>query len=269
MQADDYQRFGDRLQAGLALDNRVLGLVALGSMSGEPPLADNFSDHDFFVLSVPGAQEEMRTNLSWLPEAGQIALSYRETAHGVKAIYRSGHLIEFAIFDLQELELARVNRYRVLIDGSGHDVRGHVEERMRALRERTARENESRLPGLQWLAGQFITELLIGASRFLRGEKLAGRARVQEAVRDLLQLIARTVPAANEGALDSLDPLRRFEQVHPGLAAQIDLALAQPPPAAALLLLSLARRELGPRMTDFPETGARTVEEYLSGLLTR
>ena len=94
MQRDAYDRLTERLREGLAADARVLGLVALGSMSGEPPAPDEWSDHDFFVITRPGEQERMRTDLSWLPDAGQIALSYRETAHGVKVLYRSAHLLE-------------------------------------------------------------------------------------------------------------------------------------------------------------------------------
>src|SRR5207237_5609069 len=113
-----YDRFSERLHQRLAADERVLGLVALGSMSGEPA-PDEWSDHDFFVITRAGEQERMRTDLSWLADAGQIVLSYRETAHGVKVLYRNAHLLEFAVFDLEELSLARVNRYRTLLDRSG------------------------------------------------------------------------------------------------------------------------------------------------------
>src|SRR5437660_8165424 len=125
MERTAYDRFSERLHQRLAADERVLGLVALGSMSGEP-LPDEWSDHDFFVITRPGEQERMRTDLSWLPDAEAIAFSYRETAHGLKVFYSSAHLLEFAVFDFAELQLARVNRYRTLLD------RGGVEERMRA-----------------------------------------------------------------------------------------------------------------------------------------
>ena len=36
-------------------DPDVLGLVLLGSSSGEPPAPDAFSDHDLFVVTRPGA----------------------------------------------------------------------------------------------------------------------------------------------------------------------------------------------------------------------
>src|SRR5712692_1801052 len=103
MQPEEYRRFSERLREGLAGDDRVLGLVALGSMSGEPPGPDQWSDHDFFVISRPGEQERLRTDLSWLPDAEEIVFTYRDTPHGVKVFYRSAHLLEFAVFDLDEM----------------------------------------------------------------------------------------------------------------------------------------------------------------------
>ena len=100
MQRDAYHRLTERLREGLSAEARVLGLVALGSMSGDPPAPDEWSDHDFFVITRPGEQERMRTDLSWLPDAGQIALSYRETAHGVKVLYRSALPKETVFYNL-------------------------------------------------------------------------------------------------------------------------------------------------------------------------
>ncbi len=250
MHIDDYSRFSERLRERLEHDSRVLGLVALGSMSGEPPAPDQFSDHDFFVLTRSGEQERMRSDLSWLPDFEQIAHWYRETAHGVKVLYRSAHLLEFAVFDLAELELARVNRYRTLLD------RGGIEDRLRALRDRTARELSP--PDALWLSGQLITSLLIGADRYLRGERLAGRARLLESVRYLLQLLA-PAPA------DSLDPLRRFEQTFPALGRELNAALAQSVPEAAARLLEIARREL----PDFPDAAAQAVADHLASATVR
>ena len=114
-------------------DPEVLGLVLLGSTSGEPPAPDAFSDHDLFLVTRPGAQERFRTDLSWLPNSGDLVLSFRETAHGVRALDRTGHLVELAVFDLDELSLARVNRYTVALD------RADVRTRMAKVQQETAR----------------------------------------------------------------------------------------------------------------------------------
>ena len=230
MDRAQYDAFTGKLRASLDEDQRVLGLVALGSMSGEPPEPDAYSDHDFFLIVRSGEQEQMRNDLSWLPDAGEITLAFRETAHGVKAVYRSGHLLEFAVFDLEELQLARVNRYRTLLD------RGGIDERMRALRERTAREPK---PDRAWLWGQFLTALLVGAGRSRRGERLSGRSFLLAAARYLAQL------AGTAG--DSLDPLRRFEQTLPGLDADDALELLR---ASA-------------KLEGFPAEAARAIEPHL------
>jgi hypothetical protein len=257
MRRTDYDRFTADLREGLQADDRVLGLVALGSMSGEPPLPDAWSDHDFFVICRPGEQERLRTDLSWLPDAPEIVLAFRETAHGLKVLYGSGHLLEFAVFDLEELALARINRYHTLLDRAG------VEDHLRRLRERSAREVEERRPDTRWLAGQLVTALLVGAGRYLRGERLAGRAAVAGAAGHLVQLLARVLPSPG-GVLDSLDPLRRFEKAHPALGAEIDDALRRDPPDGALRLLELAMRELSPRIPDFPTGAARAVAARLT-----
>jgi len=133
---------------------------------------------------------------------------------------------------------------------------------MRGLRERSAAEAEQRRPDSRWLSGQLVTALLVGAGRYLRGERLAGRAALTAAAGHLAQLLSRARPAEH-GVPDSLDPLRRFERAHPGLGEEIDDALARPPPEAALLLLRLAQRELPDRLADFPVEGARAVERRL------
>jgi hypothetical protein len=69
---------------------------------------DEWSDHDFFVITPPGGQEALREDLSWLPRADRVALSFRETGHGLVVLYDDGHLLEFAVFELDELALAAI-----------------------------------------------------------------------------------------------------------------------------------------------------------------
>ena len=186
-------------------------------------------------------------------------LSYRETAHGVKALYEDGHLIEFAVFDPEELRVARVNRYRVLLD------RADIERRLSSVAAETAANPEGGA-GDAWLMGQLLTSLLTGTARFARGELLSGRAVVEtQAVRFLLILLARHGPSDRRGLLDGLDPFRRFERVHPELAREIGSLLRLEIPAAALGLLDLSRRELANRMPDFPARAADVVARRISG----
>jgi hypothetical protein len=50
MTLEEYQAFTDTLQRNLEQDDRVIGLVAAGSMAGEHHLPDRWSDHDFLVI---------------------------------------------------------------------------------------------------------------------------------------------------------------------------------------------------------------------------
>ena len=251
-----YADFTERLRARLAAEPDVLGLVALGSMSGEGAPPDAGSDHDFFVVVAPGAQERFRTDLGWLPDPGAVVLAFRETAHGLKAIYASGHLAEFAVFDPGELALARVNRYRVLLD------RADVGARMARVREATAAAPPA---DDRWELGQLLAALLVGAGRWRRGERLAGDHRIRsDALSHLLRLLAARVPADDPSAPDGLDPFRRVERAWPRIAAELRDALAADAPAAAAGLLRVARRELAGRV-ELPAAALDAVERALAG----
>jgi hypothetical protein len=144
-------------------------------------------------------------------------LWHRETAHGMKAIWDDGHLAELAVFDPIELRLARVNRYRVLLD------RADVAGQMRALREATAARGAAELPDERWVAGQFLGALLVGAGRAARGESLSGHVLVRSvALAHLLDLVRRHVPPAAGAVLDDLDPFRRVERGWPALDREIE-----------------------------------------------
>lgn len=259
MDTTEYQRFTEELRRRLEADDRVVGLVALGSMARRDYAPDVFSDHDFFVVTQPGAQEHFRTETGWVPEAGRLVLWMRETQHGVKALFESGHLLEFAVFSPEELPLARVNRYRVLLD------KGGVQETLAEVARQTARQG---VPDDGWLLGQFLTQLLIGAGRHARGERLSGHSRVkEEALRHLLRLLARHVRSEDATLLDDLDAVRRFERVFPRLGQELNAALGRETPQAALQLLDLAERELKEQLAaGFPAEAFTAARARLQAL---
>lgn len=256
MTPEAHRAFTARLVAHLGADPEVLGVVTLGSTSGLPPGPDAFSDHDFFAVVRTGAQERFRADLSWMPDPGEIALSFRETAHGLKVLYRSGHLAELAVFDLEELSLARVNRYAVPLD------RGGVAERMARVREASAASAAGReRPGEAWLAGQLLTNLVVGAGRWARGERLSGQVLVWSAVQHLVPLLRAGLPAEVAARLDDLDPFRRLEQALPEASAALDAALRLPVPAAARAILAVAAWA---RPEHFPAPACAAVEAALA-----
>jgi hypothetical protein len=253
-----YSRFTEELQRRIEADPRVVGLVALGSMAARDYLPDRWSDHDFFVIVHPGQQESFRNDRSWLPDAERIVLHLRETEHGLKVLYADGHLLEFAVFDLEELHLAQINRYRVLVDKDG--VTHHLEQIHAATLDQTRQSS----PTDSHLLGQFLTNLLVGVGRYQRGERLSGTQFVKSlALRHLIILLARHLPSENKARLDNLDPFRRFEVAFPALGAEIDNILLRETPLAATAVLALAQRELAHHLPEFPTEAVETVLQHL------
>lgn len=238
MEPEAYARFGDVLLQNCTERAEVLGIVALGSMAAVTHLPDRWSDHDFFVITTEGAQEAMRQDTTWLPDAASIAMHFRETAHGCKAIYDDGHLIEYAIFGPDELRVARVNDWRVLLD------REHVDQRMRELQKATTADISASRPPLQQLLGNFASNLIVASLRARRGERLSARVYLGYAVQHLARVIAQEIESEERSRLDSLDPMRRFELVYPNEASAIIPALMLREEDAALALLDIATQTL-------------------------
>jgi hypothetical protein len=260
MDAAGYAAFTTELTRGADADGRIRGLVALGSMAARDYVPDDFSDHDFFIVAWPGHAETLRQAPGWLPRAEDIAHAFRETAHGLKVVYRDGHLLEFAVFDLEELSFARVNRYRVLLDRDGA-----VTARMDAQATLTEEELQRTAPEDAWLFGQWLSQVLVGLGRHARGEGLSGRARLHEAARLFCVLLARHVPAPEASLLDGLDALRRVERVYPATGGELARAMEGDTPGLARTLLRLAERELS-HVPAYPRDGVAAVRARLDAV---
>jgi hypothetical protein len=222
---DDYRAYTDELRARLADDARVIGLVAVGSMADRDYAPDEWSDHDFFVITKPGEQEALRRDLSWLPDPDRIALSFRETEHGLKVIDDQGHMVEFAVFDREEIALAGVNRFRVLLD------RGGVGERVAAVRS-----NPRPSATDEFLFGMTVASALVAAGRGRRGELLSAAFFVTWTLKHLTALLLRVMPSDDASLLDEFDSLRRFERAHPALGAELAEIVRRAPTAVTSLI---------------------------------
>ena len=236
MDADAYVAFTERLIGWADANPEVRGLVALGSMAGKGRIADEWSDHDFWVVVDDGAAERLRTTQDWLPDPERIVLFYRETQHGVKAVYDDGHLVEPAIFEVEELSVTRANEYRVLVD------KMDLADQMEAIAASTHADTSTVHPTDEFLFGQFLTNLLVGTGRWARGEHESGRVFVtQHAVGHLLRLANRHRRAELPNSLDNLDPHRRLETAFPEFAQRLAAALTEEVPVAAEGLLAIGQ----------------------------
>ena len=257
MREEEYTKFIDDLTQNLERDPRVLGLIALGSMARQDYLPDIWSDHDFFVIVETGTQEDFRLDLKWLPDFENIAYHLLEKAYGVKVLYQDGHLLEFAIFDREELKIAKVNRYLVLLDQDG------IEQQLQTLKQNSAGQTSNPSED-NILFGMFITNLLVGVGRYKRGERLNGHEFVKlYAVADLLKLLEKYLPAPTKSLLDNFNPWRRFERVFPELGRELDSILSLAVPFAAKALLELAERELAIRLLDYPAQAVKIVLQQI------
>jgi hypothetical protein len=257
MDARAYQAFIERLSASLQQESDVVGLVLLGSTAGQSHLPDQWSDHDFFVITHPGVQEHFRTHYDWLPDHEQIVLTVRETEHGLKILYADGHLLEYAVFDVAEISVAKANDYLVVFDLGG------VAEAMQKI---AVANTEQPVPNLQQLQGMFLGQLVVGAGRVARGEVISGQVFIRTyALGQLLPLLAHVLEPAETGKLDNLDMYRRFEQAFPTVGREVNVALNSAPLQAAQKLLDLYETHCR-HLPDYPVRAVATVRQFLKGL---
>ncbi|MFN8377313.1 MAG: hypothetical protein U0452_01475 [Anaerolineae bacterium] len=257
MNPEAYREFAHQLQANLEADPRVIGLVFAGSAAHQSHAPDEWSDHDFFVVTVDGVQESFRTSYEWLPDHESIVLSVRETEHGLKILYASGHMLEFAIFNLDEVARAKLNDFSVAFD------RGGVRQAAEQIASATPPPLQTADDSLRNI-GMVLCLLLVGAGRVARGEAISGQMFIRShALHHLLPLLAQILPAEDKSALDNLDPFRRFERVFPEVGAQVNAALNRDPLGAAMGMLDVLERYLGD-MDGFPSAAAATVRNFLN-----
>ncbi len=242
--------FLDALTARLADDPRVVGLVLAGS-SAQPARRDRWSDHDFLVITVDGVQEDLRTDLSWLPDHEGIGWWFRETPHGLKVLYRSGLLLEFAVFDRAEFEECSLSEYAVVLDrrAPGEPDGPSIAESATRVHARSERPQ----PADPTTAFRhFLSLVYVGTGRARRGERLSANVFLRDyAVAALLRLVNALTPD-RPAALDPLDPWRRVETAWPELAADLDAALTRPVEDVGPALLDVATTHLPPRWPDCP-----------------
>jgi len=246
-----YQAFTDTLVANLKADERVLGVVALGSMADESR-RDAYSDHDFFVIVNSGSQELFRQNVSWLPDASNIVLNLRETEHGLKILYQSGHLLEFAVFDLSELALAKVNDYAILYDTG--DILTEIQKVVHSPHQKPT--------DLLFHLQMVLCLTHVGVGRAKRGEVLSGHVFIKSyALSHLLNLLQTLL--GDQSGLDNLDVFRRFESKYPSYGERLNTLLLLPPIDCAETMLDFLDDIVGKQLDNYPQKAVDVIREHL------
>lgn len=255
MDATQFDDYTERLRVSLESVREVLGLVVLGS-TADSTLRDEWSDHDFWIITELGAQDALVEDLSWLPDYENIALMVRHKPHGRTIVFRNRHKVEFAVFDATEVGTGRVDRYRVLID------RARVGELIAAVHNDTRQQAQARPDALENLC----VVLWSACERHMRGELLSARQYVDGfAIDRLSNLISNTEPG--DKRKDRLDPRRRLEQRSPDLAAELLALRHRPVPEVALQLLEIAERELKAKAPTLAWDKVTMVRDWISEIL--
>jgi hypothetical protein len=187
-----------------------LALIALGSAGLNSNRLDNYSDLDFFVIVEAGYKDKYIGSLDWLSRVAPVAYQYRNTMDGYKILFQDSVFCEFAVFEKHELVRIPFAPGRVIWK------RSDMEESI-AIPAKDYSPPEGGA-SVEWLLGEVLTNLLVGLSRYRRGERLSAARFVQGfAVDRLIELYEHSV---EKSPLDR-DPFsneRRLEQRYPELA---------------------------------------------------
>lgn len=229
---ENFLAYSKALADSLEPRDDVTGLLFLGS-AADHSRVDEWSDHDFFVVTKDGKAEDYRQDLSWLPKASEIAISPRETAHGLKVVYEDGQVLEFAIFDESEFDaIGGVNDHLIAIDKTD------IAARLQPIIERSI-PKPANLPTTFEL---FLSQLLIGVGRARRGEVLIASQHVRSwAMSNVVTLLRAwaEIDPASTAKHDTLNGFRRFEQQYPQLGGRLEELAQMPVEACAKELLHL------------------------------
>ena len=255
MTSQEFENFSITLQQRLQMDEQVFALIALGSMA-EPQRADGWSDHDFWIVTASGKDDELLADLSWLPNAEQIAAPIRQAPRYYTVLYSSGHMAEFAIFTPETMINGKLSTYRVMFDRFG----------LSKTLEQITRQSHAQLdePRALALLHNFLLALLTGVGRAARGEFLSSsKYTTYFAVDHLLELFRQYIPTDQPTLIDPLDGWRRCEVTYPELVKALQMILRLPVSEQALRLLELADQQLCICMSNYPHATVELVRQKL------
>lgn len=230
---DKFLEYQNRLIASAKQDSNIIGLVFAGS-AADHSRVDEHSDQDFFLIVKNGLGEQYRKDLSWLPDTDLIVIRPRETAHGLKVVYRNGDLLEFAVFEDQELELGAANEYSVPVD------KQNITERMRLIAERSNPKDVDR--STEWEL--FLSLTLIGVGRYRRGEVIAAEQHIKSYALDKALKLIRLANPVDHDRSDFFNSYRRFEFDYPELGETIAKLMMLDTETCARKLATLVAEEI-------------------------
>ena len=144
----------------------AIALVGAGSAGAESSRMDEYSDIDFFLIVEDGFSANFINDNSWFGSLLPISFAFRDTEHGNKALLENGVFLEFAIFSEAELALFGIPGLRTIWSKSGFTLPDYPANKI------SERE-------LSYYVNQALSNLLVGALRLKRGERLAALVMIE------------------------------------------------------------------------------------------
>ena len=250
-----FLEYSAELSSALEKRDEAIGLIFVGS-TADTTRVDEWSDHDFFVVTQNGFAESLRQDLSWLPRYKEVAIAPRETEHGLKAIYEDGQVLEFAIFDDAELDVVSVNSYLIAFDKT------NLTGRMVAI----ASIPKTHAFNADIEFQLFLSQILIGVGRARRGELLsAGQFISTFAMNHALGLIRSwIVPVTGkETDEDDLNRFRRFEFQYPEIGMTLTALQRMDVESSAKELLRVIKLLGRDQLSDAQKTQIKVIVDRL------
>ena len=144
----------------------AIALIGAGSAGTEIARMDQYSDIDVLLVVEDGFSPGFINDNSWFGRDLPIVFAFRDTDHGNKALLENGVFLEFAIFTQAELAQNGIPGLRTIWSKSEFSL-PELSAQQPIVRE------------ISYYVDQALSNLLVGALRLRRGERLAALAMIE------------------------------------------------------------------------------------------
>ncbi len=249
----EYQQWLDETVTRLALEDAVIGVVAMGSTANRSR-TDEWSDHDIAIVVAEGSEAQFRGDVSWMANHESVVDVVTEHHGGCRALFADGHLVEWGVASLQDFATWYASDCAVLLD------RGGVSDVVAQIAVKPFPPSEG---SFERDLSLFFMTILHGCGRLRRGETISANAIIRgAAVEHLVRAARATVPSRSLDG-DRLDSLRRVENAMPDFAAQLAECLVGDLEGTALALVDLVEACWAGADNRFPAATLKVVRDRL------
>lgn len=169
LQANRFRQIVNRFQ-------QLNDALAIFSSQSSPTSKDILVLH---AVVATEASADLINDLSWLSEIQHIAFHYQRANNGVRVVFSDGVFCELYLHEPQHLQPELAANWKLDWQLSGHRLAGFPDVQI-----------QTDEPNRDWLAGELLTNLVIGLRAFVKGEKFSAFLSIQQqSVTYLLKLV--------------------------------------------------------------------------------